>query len=348
VGNKLISILCCQPERVQPLVDLLKAKNLDVRVQKSSGDFFKELTELKPYYVMISYEMDDMLGKIFPRFIQRRFKIPVLLFHESSDQILSKKRPAYQENEPGIVQLKEADPAKALAEINSFEETLDPQLPVAEKAPVSDGSDRLVVQETMLKALSEKIKPEPEPLKGDNGFKISCLKIKDPSGAGFFVIFVPQNSIAESVEQVYQEIEQEVAIIKGPSLEKVTTAVDEDFYQKIQSKSDKFLSGKWGTQEISIAYFRNAAIDNPEDFFEFHGGAYLVPVRNWMTKIPLPFNSYIYLEENNKVYLYLKAGAKFPEKNLEKFNLHEQKLMIEAAQIQFYVQHHEIHSLCLP
>jgi hypothetical protein len=354
IDRKKVLILCRHPEGIAPLCQLLNDKSFEIKLEKVPGDFFQEIPNFNPGFVMISNEMNIQMGKVFPHFIQKKFKIPVLLFPEGGGKSHS---PIANENfnSPLGGAVRSAKPGSdknVLEEIEQFEKNYNDHLSGLTKKsekPTLDQlrKERIRRQNAVFQKLSDKIKQGLPHLMKKNDLDLLTIKLADPSGQGSFLFFteLPQGL---NLEELKAQLAQEVSHISGtsPEIELVPMKIDNPSLQALLKNSDKAIHGLWGDLPISLFYFKDTAPTHHETTTIFEGG-YLVPIEEWWSKLPLTFDASLFLKHNSKIILYIRKGNIFPEEQVKRFIEKQQSIWIVGDDFHHFETFSEISNLIL-
>jgi hypothetical protein len=334
IDRKNVTILCRNPENSQALSEYLRQKDFTVQFEKMPGAFFQSISKNQPGMVLISHEMNAQMGKVFPNFIHKKFKIPVLLFHEVEDKKDSLKTQKQEGLSNTIRSASQSSPEKIHEEIENlhkgFEDTV--KLITHKQGSPEKNSERLQCQEEIVKKLDEKISAADNKLHEKEKLSLLSLKVMDPDGLGYFMFFT-EVSEGQNKESLQQELMESLSGSSGADLvmEPVETAIHQQVFQKLKSNSDKVIDGYWGQQPMTILYYANASTNSLDQVTLTEDG-YLVPVAEWWTKMPLLFDAYISLQVNQKKLLYLRRGDSFLERNIKKFSSSSQKILIKCEE----------------
>jgi hypothetical protein len=355
MDTKKICILCRHPEQIASLVEFLKTKQLEVFVCKNSADFFKSLSVNKPGFALISNDMNDSMGRVFPSFIQRKFKIPVLLFNDESNRVagaanISDKMDANID----VKTLHQNNPEKVHEEIVKFKQSYE--LSIARMAD-SNGvppheelkQKRLQRQMKLMGQLESKIVSSfvesDKPLDQENNLMVSTVKIQDPAGQGCF-LFASAVPTKENQGRLKENIQEALKTIGEHNLmvESMDSSINKEFYHQLKDNSDRALQGHWGEDELCVLYYENAQVNNWEEITLSEEG-YLVPVDEWWSKMPLNFNACLWLDSNGKRILYIRKGSAFPERSIARFKQKDQKVLVLNKEFQHFQQMADLASM---
>jgi hypothetical protein len=357
MDSKKISLLCRHPENISGLVEFLKGKQLEVFVCKNSAEFFQSLSLNKPGFAMISNDVNNSMGRIFPNFIQRKFKIPVLLFSDEQNRA-AKETMEKPHSNAAVRALHQTNPEHVHDEIVKFKHNYEAEVSkLAKSQGVAPGQDltqqRLQRQTQLLGYLRQKFganeadKQSTVSSKIDQleSISISTVKIHDPEGQGCFLFAtaIPADENKESLKKSLQESLQMLGE-KELVVESIEGCVNNEFYQRLKNNSDKTLLGHFGKEEVCVLYYENAQVNNWDEISMNEEG-YLVPVDEWWSKMPLNFNACIWLAENSKRILYMKKGTVFPESSMLRFKERDQKILVLNQEFQDFQHMAELASM---
>ena len=348
IDTKRISVLCKNIDCVKAITEFLKSKGFEIFIEKNPGSFFQSLNSIKPGFVLISHEMNDDMGRVFPNFIHKKFNIPVLLFHELGKTAALSNANEAQSPISAVKSVKQNKPEFIHEEIRSFQANYQRAMSkYVASAPSSaknqQKSERHVRQEKLMKKISDKIKIAKHNLEQQDSLRISTMKVQDPNGQGFFLFVIPNQSNQSIFEK---NLKQDLSLASEPgvAVEGVRGSIGQDFYQSLISQSDKVLQGFWGSQAITVLYYAEAGVSDLSNISVSDGG-YLVPVEDWWSRLPLTFNAHIFLKENNKKLLYIKQGDFFPECNLRLFQKLDCRIFVTGKDFQSFQAMAEIANL---
>ncbi len=351
IDQRKVSILCKHPESIQGLVQFLQSKKFDVHFEKVPGSFFQSINNLKPGFVMISHEMNDFMGKLFPLFIQKKFNIPVLLFHELQPKKENTSLKASTQSFSSIRSLSQNAPELIHREIERFRENYNENLQrfSNSKSPPSIKKlrdQRIQQQEDLMKQLDEKIQKGLPVLDNKEQLQLLSIKVTDPNGHGAFLFFteLPKGKVLSDFKKsllLDLQLSENQEII----LEPVEGEISQKIFRKLKNNSDRVLNGFWGDLPVSVLYYIDVKEASHQDEITVTENGYLVPVENWWSQVPLTFNAHIWFRENNKKILYIHRGDYFPQENLARFVVKHQQFLINGNDFHAFQQMSEIASL---
>lgn len=343
-------ILCQSPDNVTDIKLQLESKGYRVAVEISVTNFMIHIEQNKPGFVLISKSLKSGMALQLPTFLQKKFKVPVMMFTERSvnahlnEHINSGENQPEEKSstsqsisvtskhkEPEILNMQSEAAEDVVDKLSNFEEDYKKQFWSASPAEVKIADKAIsTIQDNILKTKDVAWNDEKE-------LELHSLKVKDPSGEGYFIVALPEVPEAEK-EKLIADLEAQVQEHLGieAHIEKLTNKVKFKQYKKITENSSKVLKGMFGEQEIILAFTQEipeadlTAVQVMED-------AFMVPIEVWWTEIPLNFRVYHYMPVNNKRLLYVKPGRMLQPETLDRFSRKGvKKMLIPAEEIDAY------------
>ena len=341
IDKKRVLALCQYPEAVSPLATFLKEKGFEVNLQRVPGEFFQNISQFKPGFVMISNEMNLKMGKVFPHFIQKKFNIPVLLFPEIADKANLNILDENKDSEvAGIRSIKSSEKELVLSELEQFEGRYKAQMSALQNNANINFSQlkaaRHKRQSALLQKLAKKIQAGPHRLFNQEELEMIAIKIADPSGQGSFLVFtdLPEG---KNLQDLQGQLSGQIETSDGQTLkiESIDFKIPRTTVLQLKDNSDKALHGHWGVFPVSIFYYSDTAVSHHPDLSLFEGG-YLIPVEEWWGRMPMTFDAFIYMKTNAKILLYVRKGKFFQDKQMTNFILQSQCLWVKGDEFHHF------------
>jgi hypothetical protein len=334
IDRKSVTILCRNPEGSESLAEFLRQKGFAVSFEKLPGAFFQSISKSPPGIVMISHEMNTQMGKVFPHFIYKKFKIPVLLFHEMAEKREASAANAVKNSSDAVRSASSNSPKEIHEEIESLRESYKSSVQSVfselKKSDSLTSQSRLKDQEKVIQVLEKNLKLATNSLEEKEKLNLLSLKIIDPSGSGSFMFFteVPEGENKVDMQNVLLK-ELHAQGMPEMVMEPMDGAIGQDLYQKLKLNSNKVMQGYCGEQAVIMLYFMNSEVNSLDEVTISEKG-YFVPVKEWWTKMPLLFDAYLYFSHKERKLLYLRKGDFFRERNIHKFSDQSQKILVNC------------------
>jgi hypothetical protein len=334
IDRKSVTILCRYPEGSESLAVFLRQKGFAVSFEKLPGAFFQSISKSPPGIVMISHELNTKMGKVFPNFIYKKFKIPVLLFHEMAEKKEAPAALAVKNASAAVRSANSNSPEEIHEEIENLRESYKSSIQnVVSQLKKNDpltSSSRLKDQEKVIQVLEKNLKLATNSLEEKKELNLLALKIIDPSGSGSFMFFteVPEGECkVESQNALLKDIQAEG--LPEMIIEPMDGTVGQELYQNLKLNSDKVIQGYCGEQAVIMLYFMNSEVSSLDEVTISEKG-YFVPVKEWWVKMPLLFDAYLYFSHKERKLLYLRKGDSFRERNILKFSDQSRKILVDC------------------
>lgn len=332
-NSKRISIVCRNVESVNHLVHYLTNEGMQVEVETSPFVLHKKFKSTPPGFVLISNEhanpANAIEGQNFVDYLQKKYKVPVLSFKEmtlSRIRTPLTPREAAPENEDEKRQRKldeehSSNEVQRLAkEIQAYREEFARTLenPKSEESLLHDPYDGLPERLTSL--LSSQIDKKTLQFEEQDQLKVITLRVHQKNESGCFLFALPLRD-EKSFQITLSHLKTLIQMESGQELEFEASQhiIHPRIYQQMEKNSLVSLEGTLQNQDFLMSYFaRPSEVITDETLVE-KAEMFVVPLEKWWTQIPLPFNSYLWLEKNNKKLLYIREGELMRLEAYERF-----------------------------
>jgi hypothetical protein len=350
IDRRRISILCKSHHNIDGIKDFFKAKGFRVDIETSVTNFFSHLQDIRPGFVLVSKSIESSMAKELPEFLQKKFKIPVILFQEIIPEIpTDNEKSQHTKNDltvnkvnvSGIVHVGSNSEIEIHNELLSFEslfEKMTLEKEVAKELSPSNIKKDFELGHLVMNQISQQIEINDISFNEVEKIQVFSFCVQDPQGEGHFFFALPvkpdQKDTFDTIKKLATDITNSLGI--DAKIENVSTKVNHSLFKDLQKKSDRAITGFFGSQEISVSYFEGSPARMEEEI-SIKGSSFLVPVEQWWTHLALNFRAYLWLEKNNKKILYLKKGYPLSESALSKFkDFSVEKMMIHPDDLPMY------------
>lgn len=350
LNRRRISILCKSPGGVTSIKEHLESKGFLVEVETSVTNFFTLLCDQQPGFALVSRNLEGSMAKQLPEFLQKRFKIPVMLFQEvepssvygeDPNEVKSTKatqsRPSAE-----IIHLKSSRAEDLENHINEFENHYLNSLSKSKILnPNISANDR--PQGAYPKAWS-RLKKSIELAKGELSLTnpnlhldLYNVKVRDSFSENLILIALPEGSHEEknkALQKIEFELKKESEEVG--EIQAVPENLANALFGDLCKKASDSISGHLLGYEVQISIF--SQIHEPDETsVSIFGSHFLVPIEDWWTTHGLAFHAYLWLAINHKKILYVKRGGRLTQRSLENFRKYNlNSMMINAEDMPTY------------
>lgn len=323
LDRKRVHLLCSRVENGEQVAQGLSERGYVVELSTSPQEFYQRVSVGKPGFAMVSTAMEGEMAKLLPDFLTKRFQVPVILFkeHESS--------PEPKDFMPGPlvpeIQLSEGSGVGDLNKmLEGFEERYALEVEGLGKKPVADApkavSKVFKTADAIFALLEQRVTKRPVALNPDETLQVHSYSVPDPEGKGAFVFAFPCPDVI-GFEDTLLALENMIReqLGEGTTIENMVESVHKDFYQSLSSNADRVIQGTMDGCELLVAFFGHPTEAPAASDTKLGNGAWLVPVEEWWTQLPLPCQAFVWMEKNQRHVLYIKTGARLRGESLTRF-----------------------------
>lgn len=323
VNRQRISILCANAENVTSMATFLSERGFTVEVSTTPSDYYAKLGEGAPGIALVSTQIDGMMAKMMPDFVNRRFGMPAILFQEDTSVPGQPDLTAMALN-PGIFPMNGKDPVQLIHHIENLEEEYERRCKGLPPMPTPEaGKPETLTSEGVFEVLRSAFAPTQIVIKDDDVLTLHTCKVADPAGKGFFVFAFPVRNSETHLDQALLILETKIREVAGgdAQIEHFVKGVPAAFYRELMKNSDEIVTGMIGDCEMLLAYFKNRPEEREkvDEKFEVAGELSLVPMEEWWTRMPMPVHAYVWLQRNGKRILYVRPGHLLRKKSFDRF-----------------------------
>lgn len=359
LNRRRISILCKSHSGVISIKEHLESKGFFVEVETSVTNFFTLLCNQQPGFALVSRNLEGSMAKQLPEFLQKRFKIPIMLFQEVETNSIQCENPIEVKSSKilqnsttaEIIHLKSSSAEDLENHINEFENHYLNSLSKLKKtAPPSATLERQL--EAYPKSWS-RLKNSIEPVNGEQGssnhsthLDLYNVKVKDPFSENLILIALPDGSHEEKNRTLHKiEIELKKESDEVGEIQAIPENLAHALFGDLCKKANDSTSGMLLGSEVHISIF-NEVHEPDETSVSIFGSHFLVPIEDWWTTHGLAFHAYLWLAINHKKILYVKRGSRLSQRSLENFRKYNlNSMMINAEDMPTYRSLRQIVSL---
>jgi hypothetical protein len=298
------------------LEEAFAAQGKVAHVYTDPSILFRQIENGGKGVVLISRNVRHPMARIIPDFLVGRFHLPVILFQESFALPLAFQKEAITTKQQ-IVQLDGGFEA-VLDFTKDFEKNylaeIDPSLNLPKVRSLRMTS-RGVFEK--LHTLFDRKKPNAPSM----NVQIASFKIRDPKGLGYFVFGIPIRKGGPASQSQIDEIQSflKKSLSAEIEIQVMRESVKYGFFKDLRENSELSVSGEMQGLEMVALYFNNLSESNLQKEFSFNEQLALVPVEDWWMKLPLPCNTYIWLNKSGRKILYVRASARMSEQSYDRF-----------------------------
>lgn len=326
VDLKQLAILYSEktPE-VEKVIEYYRSKDMLVWDGASKAELFVHLNKGHVGFVMISAQIDRNLLSQVPGFISRKHSCPIIIFNEDG----SSKKPENYEFAISIDFLDKLDPEYTWSFLQEFQNRF-------EKRWQDIYGPQLDSQ--LLIKLTQVIRETPEALQTPNEIELSIYRLRSEAQGGYFVFAFPYNKGDVFLEETIDFLKK-LLTDKGETapLEAIDKKISWDLFKNLTKNSDRTIMGFIENQEMIMSFFNGDFSAEGNSEIEFIKDRAMIEIEDWWTEIPLNFNAYLWLEKNQRKFIYVRKGDKLRQKSLERFKkMGYKKMAIKKDEIESY------------
>jgi hypothetical protein len=331
LDGKRVTILCQNIEHIGDLMTLLTSQGFNPEVEHTPTKFFSRLSSNNPGLVMVSAEMEEKHGRVVAGYVQRKFKVPVIIFRETKNDL------AKGSYGPEVQFVDSTNANKIFDEIGQFKEKYESRLKsVEELFSRSEASYKAEVDKFWLKAQAKisSVK-RASSAKSVSTYVLSTYQPNaSENGMCYAFVFSSDSDLEQRFLVVDQFIEDLKDVHQSAETGKVfhfDTLLSREVIRKMEANADRAMHGEVDSVSVNFYFFEAIPSQDFEVVSRGNQESIMVPLEDWWVDQALPVDAFYWMQQNQRMLLYVRKGEKLGSNSLQRFrDKGQDKLAIHA------------------
>lgn len=313
LNERLLYIVSADSEACLEMIRSFQELKFEVQFFQNFNDLYAGLESGRLGYVLLSRDLQEAFGDAhLAGFIQRRFNVPILSFSTAAPTEGEEEK--FTRATPEIIHLRSGlNPVDIVREITGFRTEY-------ERVPVTTPTAPPTKYDELIKGLRGIVAEDPLHLPARQEMKVLALRVKSGEDRYILLCGVPLPATNLEKEEALKASLKNFLQSRFPESEvsqsQIFDAITIEEYRRLSSGSHDHWQGHIGPVDCVLALIAESAELKQADE---HPQGRAIPLEEWLTEDRLAFPVFHWLERNQKMIRYAKAGRRVDSKSFDRF-----------------------------
>lgn len=314
LNSRLLYLVCEDPDACLEMIHSFEEAKFEVHYLQNFNDLYACLESGRLGYILLSRDIEEAFGDAhLASFVQRRFNVPIFSFLAGPAPEGTDETTAISAS-PEIVHLASGlSVDEIIHDLICFEEDYVSEANEAKETGPATKYDELLV------GLRKMVTEVPLKVTAGQSMKVMALRVK--SGDEKFILMcgvpLPANQTREDALKMSLRKFLEAQFPESEvSQSQIFDSLTIEEFRKLASGASHHWAGRIGPVDCMLALIAESEELNKA---EEHTHGRCIPLEDWLKQDTLAFEVFHYLERNQKLVRYARAGRKFDALYFDRF-----------------------------